>query len=69
MDAVLCGLGKRRGASVLNGWTLGITAVSEPVNVPLGVFGGLFAVAGLVKIVRRSKAARNNNWLKIRVAG
>ena len=34
-----------------------IEAVPEPVNVALGVFGGLFAVVGLGKIVRRMKAA------------
>lgn len=41
------------GTSTLNGWTLGITAVPEPANVALGVFGGLFAIAGLTKSVRR----------------
>jgi hypothetical protein len=41
----------------LNSWSLGITAVPEPVNVALGVFGGLFAIAGLIKIRRRKKAA------------
>ena len=34
-----------------------IVAVPEPVNVALGVFGGLFAIVGLGKIVRRMKAA------------
>lgn len=43
--------------TTLNGWSLNITAVPEPVNVALGVFGGLFAAAGLVRIVRRMKAA------------
>jgi subtilisin-like proprotein convertase family protein len=45
------------GTSTLNSWSLGITAVPEPVNVALGVFGGLFAIAGLIKIRRRKKAA------------
>jgi hypothetical protein len=31
--------------------------VPEPVNVALGAFGGLFAVTGLVKIVRQRKTA------------
>ncbi len=43
--------------STLVSWGLDITAVPEPVNVSLGVFGGLFTVAGLVKIVRRRKMA------------
>lgn len=43
------------GTSTLNSWSLGITAVPEPANVALGVFAGLFAVAGLAKIVRRRK--------------
>jgi subtilisin-like proprotein convertase family protein len=43
--------------STLNGFSIDITAVPEPVNVALGVFGGLFAVAGVVKIVRRRKMA------------
>jgi subtilisin-like proprotein convertase family protein len=55
--------------STLNGWSLDITAVPEPVNVALGAFGGLFTVAGLVKIVRRRKAAWNNSSLNIRSAG
>jgi hypothetical protein len=42
--------------TTLNGWSWDITAVPEPVNVALGVFGGLFAVVGLVRIVRRVKA-------------
>ena len=38
------------GNSTLNGWNLEITAVPEPVNVALGVFGVLF---GVVTVVRR----------------
>lgn len=45
------------GDANLLGWSLDITAVPEPVNVALGVFGGLFTVTGLVKIVRRRKMA------------
>lgn len=41
----------------LNGWSLGITAVPEPVNTGLSVFGGLFAVTGLIKIICRRMAA------------
>ena len=43
--------------STLTGFSVNLTAVPEPVNVALGVFGGLFAVVGLVRIVRRMKAA------------
>lgn len=43
------------GTSTLNGWSLDITAVPEPVNVALGVFGGLLLLAGLVKSVRPLK--------------
>ena len=43
--------------STLTSFSIGITAVPEPVNVALGTFGGLFAVAGLVNLVRRWKAA------------
>lgn len=45
------------GNATLSGWSLGITAVPEPVNVALGAFGGLFAVTGLVKIARYRKTA------------
>ena len=45
------------GNATLNGWSLDITAVPEPVNVALGMFGGLFAVMGLVNLVRRRKTA------------
>ena len=31
------------GNATLNGWSLDITAVPEPVNVAMAVFGGLFA--------------------------
>ena len=33
------------GTSTLNSWTLNLTAVPEPVNVALGLFGCLFAAA------------------------
>jgi hypothetical protein len=45
------------GDTTLNGWSLDITAVPEPVNLALGAFGGLFTVTGLVKIARRRKTA------------
>ena len=38
--------------TTLNGWSLDITSMSpvpEPVNVALGIFGGLLAVVGMVK--------------------
>lgn len=39
--------------STLNGWSIDITAVPEPLNVALGVFGGLFLTASAVCGVRR----------------
>jgi hypothetical protein len=41
------------GTSVLDGWSLGITAVPEPVTIALPVFGGLMVALGLI---RRSKS-------------
>jgi subtilisin-like proprotein convertase family protein len=35
--------------SVLNSWSLTVTAVPEPANVALGIFGGLFAVIGALR--------------------
>lgn len=46
------------GTSTLNSWSLGITAVPEPVNVALGVFGGLFAIGGLAGWSRCVKPPR-----------
>jgi hypothetical protein len=43
------------GTSTLNGWSLDITAVPEPVNVALCIFAGVF----LVVIVARSRPLRN----------
>ena len=37
------------GDATLNGWSLNITTVPEPVNVALGVFGGLLVVGGFVR--------------------
>jgi subtilisin-like proprotein convertase family protein len=37
------------GTSTLNSWSLDITAVPEPVNVALGIFGGLLGGLGLVR--------------------
>jgi hypothetical protein len=34
------------GNATLNGWSLDITAVPEPVNMALGVFGGILALSG-----------------------
>lgn len=34
------------GNATLNGWSLDITAVPEPVTLALGVFGGILALAG-----------------------
>jgi hypothetical protein len=42
------------GQSVLQGWSLDIdTAVPEPVNVALGVFGILFGAVAAVRVARR----------------
>ncbi len=48
------------GTSTLNSWSLGITAVPEPVNLALGVFGG---VIGLVALARSKSVKRL--WGKI----
>lgn len=37
------------GTSTLNSWSLNIEAVPEPVNVALGIFGGLLGGLGLVR--------------------
>lgn len=42
--------------STLNGWSLDVTAVPEPVNVALAIFGGLIATW---TAVRRSKAGQS----------
>jgi subtilisin-like proprotein convertase family protein len=43
------------GTSTLNSWSLDITAVPEPVNVALGVFGG---VMGLIALARSKPVKR-----------
>jgi subtilisin-like proprotein convertase family protein len=43
------------GPPTLTSWSLEITAVPEPVNVALGIFGGVFLVVTLV----RSRRVRN----------
>lgn len=35
------------GDATLNGWSLDITAVPEPVNVALGIFGGMMGILAL----------------------
>ena len=42
------------GNATLNGWSLDITAVPEPVNVALGMFGVVLVVGGFVRRYRRS---------------
>ena len=37
------------GTSTLNSWSLNIEAVPEPVNVALGIFGGLLLTVGLAR--------------------
>ena len=41
--------------STVVSWELDITAVPEPANIALGVFGGLFVTAGLWRAWRRNK--------------
>jgi hypothetical protein len=44
--------------TTLNGWSLGATAIPEPANVALGVFGGLAAVFCFGRyFVRKTKTA------------
>ena len=38
-------------------WALDITAVHEPTTVALGVFGGLFELAGGVRLWRQRRTA------------
>jgi len=41
------------GTSTLNSWSLGITAVPEPANEALVMFGAMFTVAGSIRWYRR----------------
>lgn len=43
--------------STLSSWDLEITGVPEPVNVALGIFGGLFAVVQGVRFWKKKKLA------------
>ena len=43
------------GSTTLNNWSLGIEAVPEPVNVALGIFGGVLGVAALRKKLKFGK--------------
>ena len=45
------------GNETLNGWSMDITAVPEPVNVALGVFAGLFGIAGIFHHFRKRHGA------------
>ncbi len=46
------------GTSILNSWSLGITAVPEPVNMALTVFGVVLVGAGIARwCLRRSTAS------------
>lgn len=40
------------GTSVLNGWSLNVTAVPEPVNVALGIFA---SIGGLISLIRSQR--------------
>jgi hypothetical protein len=44
--------------STVVSWGLDITAVPEPANVALGIFGGLFLVAGIWRARRNAQNAR-----------
>jgi hypothetical protein len=65
----LVNYGKGAGdVNTITGWSLGITAVPEPVNVALGIFAGLFVVGGLCRTQRvRNRIHRCrvgfNQWL------
>jgi subtilisin-like proprotein convertase family protein len=41
------------GTSVLNGWTLGITAVPEPVGPALGIFAAVLGLSCLLRLRQR----------------
>ena len=41
------------GQAQLTGWSLDITAVPEPVNVAMGIFGTIVVVVGGVRRYRR----------------
>jgi hypothetical protein len=45
------------GQTTLNSWSLNITAVPEPVNVALGIFGLGLTGAAAVRFYRRSRTA------------
>ncbi len=42
------------GNATLNGWSLDITAVPEPVNVAMGLFGAVFVVISGIRSYRQS---------------
>jgi hypothetical protein len=46
------------GTSQVNSWSLDLTAVPEPVNVALGVFGAVFISFGLIKQLRSRPGLR-----------
>ncbi len=48
------------GASNLNSWQLGITAVPEPVGLGLGIFGGLLALWASLKVCWKKPEGQNN---------
>jgi len=52
------------GNETLNGWSLDITAVPEPVNVAMAAFGGVLVVIAGIRSFRRSrKATQQASWL------
>ena len=45
------------GDATLNGWNLDITAVPEPINVALGIFGAYFILVGAIHTCRGLRKA------------
>jgi hypothetical protein len=52
LAALLLASGGNSSPSTLVNWSLDITAVPEPVNVALGIFGGIFLLGGLCRTQR-----------------
>ena len=46
------------GTSLVDGWSLNITVVPEPVNMAMVIFGVSFIVIGAVRVYRGSRKAR-----------
>ena len=53
------------GQAQLTGWSLDITAVPEPINVALAIFGIGFIGVGAVRVYRKSRKAKFHPALQI----